>query len=161
MNASTYGSSSPSSFNREAAGASPSDFTSIQNAASLVGRALIALLFIPAGFAKIGGFAGVAGFIASRGVPLPEVAAAVAIAVELGLGLALLFGWKARWAALGMAAFTLVITPIFHNYWAAPQAQLMAQQLNFYKNLAIVGGLLVLFAFGPGGWSIDGQRRAD
>jgi putative oxidoreductase len=159
MNASTYASTSSSS--RAVAAADASGFTGIQNAAALIGRALIALLFIPAGYAKIGGFAGVVGYIASQGVPLPQVAAAIAIVVELGLGLALLFGWKARWAALGMAIFTLVITPIFHNYWDAPAAQQMAQQLNFYKNLAIVGGLLVLFAFGPGGWSVDGQRRAD
>ncbi|HMA09724.1 MAG TPA: DoxX family protein [Ramlibacter sp.] len=135
--------------------------TSTQNAAILLGRALIALLFIPAGFAKIAGFAGVSGYIASKGVPLPEVAAAISIAVELGLGLALLFGWKARWAALGIAIFVAVITPIFHNYWASPLAQVMAQQLNFYKNLATIGGLLVLFAFGPGGWSVDGRRSAD
>ena len=61
--------------------------------------------------------------IASRGVPLPEVCAAIAIAAELGLGLLLLVGWKARWAALGLAIFLAVITPIYHNYWAAPEAQ--------------------------------------
>ena len=61
-------------------------------------RALIALLFIPAGFSKIAGFAGVAGYIASKGVPLPEVCAAIAIAAELGLGILLLVGWQARWA---------------------------------------------------------------
>ncbi len=155
MSTSTYSSASVS------ASAYPSGLTASQNAATLVGRALIALLFIPSGFAKIGGFAGVTGYIASQGVPLPQVAAAIAIAVELGLGLLLLFGWKARWAALGMALFTLVITPIFHNYWAAPAAEQMSQQLNFYKNLAIVGGLLVLFAFGPGGWSMDGRRASD
>jgi putative oxidoreductase len=136
-------------------------FTAAQNSASLLGRALIALLFIPAGFAKIGGFAGVSGYIASKGLPLPEVAAAIAIVFELGLGLLLLFGWKARWAALGMAIFVAVITPIFHNYWASPPAQVTAQQLNFYKNLAVIGGLLVVFAFGPGGWSIDGRRSMD
>lgn len=135
--------------------------TSTQNALTLVGRALIALLFIPAGLAKIGGFAGVAGFIASKGVPLPEVAAALAIAAELGLGLLLLFGWKARWAALGLAIFVAVITPIFHNFWAAPPAQVTAQQLNFYKNMATLGGLLILVAFGPGGWSVDGNRGRD
>ena len=135
--------------------------TSTQNALTLVGRALIALLFIPAGFAKIGGFAGVAGYIASKGVPLPEVAAALAIVAELGLGLLLLFGWQARWAALGLAIFVAVITPIFHNFWAAPPAQQMAQQPNFYKNMATLGGLLILVAFGPGGWSVDGNRDRD
>jgi hypothetical protein len=78
---------------------------STQNALSLAGRALIALLFIPAGLSKIGSFAGVAGYIASKGVPLPEVCAALAIAAELGLGLLILLGWQTRWAALGMADF--------------------------------------------------------
>jgi putative oxidoreductase len=84
-------------------------FTSLQNPLSLIGRALLALLFVPAGFGKIAGFAGTAGYIASKGVPLPEVAAGIAIAVELGLGLMLLAGFKARWAALGIALFTVVI----------------------------------------------------
>ena len=132
---------------------------STQNLFALVGRALIALLFVPAGFSKIAGFAGVAGYIASKGVPLPEVCAAIAIAAELGLGLLLLVGWQARWAALGLALFTLVITPIFHNFWAVPEAQAMMQQQAFFKNLAVAGGLLVIAAFGAGGFSVDGKRR--
>ena len=128
-----------------------------QNTLVLIGRALLALLFIPAGWGKLMGFAGTVGYIASKGVPLPEVCAALAIFAELGLGLALLVGFKARWAALGLAVFTLVITPIFHNYWAAPEAQLMMQQLNFYKNLAIAGGLLAIAAFGAGRFSLDGR----
>jgi len=132
--------------------------SSVQTSIPLVGRALLALLFIPAGWAKIAGFSGVVGYIASKGVPFPEAAAAIAIAAELGLGLLLLFGLKARWAALGLAIFVAVITPIFHNYWAAPAAQQMMQQQAFFKNVAVLGGLLVLYAFGPGGWSLDGKR---
>ncbi len=133
---------------------------STQNALSLVGRALIALLFIPAGLSKIGSFAGVAGYIASKGVPLPEVCAALAIAAELGLGLLILLGWQTRWAALGMAIFTVVITFIFHNFWAVPAEQVMAQQQGFFKNIAVVGGLLALTAWGAGGWSLDARRPA-
>lgn len=132
--------------------------TSSQNAFALVGRVLLALLFIPAGWGKIAGFAGVAGFIASKGIPMPEVAAALAIAAELGLGLLLLVGWQARWAALGLAVFVAVITPIFHNFWAMPEAQKMMQQQAFFKNVAVVGGLLVVTAFGAGRWSLDGRR---
>ena len=128
-----------------------------QNALTLVGRALLALLFIPAGWAKIGGFAGTAGYIAARGVPMPDVAATLAIGAELGLGLLLLVGFKARWAAAGLAVFVAVITPIFHNFWAMPAAQQMMQQQAFYKNLAVVGGLLIVAAFGPGGWSLDAR----
>ncbi len=131
-----------------------------QNLMALVGRILIAVLFIPAGWAKIGGFAGTAGYIASKGIPLPEVAAAIAIAAEIGLGLMLVFGFKARLAAIGLAIFVAVITPMFHNYWAMPEAQVMVQKQAFFKNYAIVGGLLVLAAFGAGAFSLDGRRRS-
>ena len=130
-----------------------------QNALALIGRVLIAMLFIPSGWGKIAGFSGLVGYINSKGVPLPEVCAAIAIATELGLGIALLVGFKGRWAALLMAIFVAVITPIFHNYWAVPEAQVMAQKMNFFKNYAICGGLLALAAFGPGAFSIDGRRR--
>ena len=134
-------------------------FTSLQKPLSLVGRALLALLFIPAGFGKIVGFAGTAGYIASKGVPLPEVAAGIAIAVEVGLGLMLLAGLKARWAALGIAFFTVVITFIFHNFWAVEAAQQVQQQQAFFKNIGVVGGLLLVSAFGPGAWSLDGKQE--
>ena len=134
-------------------------FASLQNPLSLVGRILLALLFIPAGFSKISGFSGTAGYIASKGVPLPELAAAAAVGVELGLGLLLLIGWQTRWAALGIAFFTVVITFIFHNFWAVPAEQVMAQQQSFFKNIAVVGGLLAVAAWGAGAWSVDGNRR--
>ena len=129
-------------------------FRSLQNPLSLLGRALIALLFIPSGFGKTVGFAGTVGYIASKGVPLPAVAASIAIAVELGLGLLLLAGFKTRWAALGMALFTFVISFIFHAFWNDP-----SQAVSFYKNMAIVGGLLTIVAWGPGAWSVDGKHE--
>ena len=135
-------------------------FTNLQNPLSLIGRILLALLFVPAGFGKIAGFAGVAGYIASKGVPLPELAAAAAIGVELGLGLLLLIGWQTRWAALGIALFTLVITFIFHNFWAVPAEQVMMQQQNFFKNIAVIGGLLTVAAWGAGAWSVDAKRAS-
>ena len=134
--------------------------TPAHDALALIGRVLIALLFVPAGWGKIAGFAGTVGYIASKGVPLPEVCAAIAIAAELGLGLLLLVGWQARWAALGLAVFTFVISFIFHNFWAVPEAQVMAQRLNFFKNMAISGGLFAFAAFGAGAFSLDGRRRA-
>ena len=134
--------------------------TSLQNPLSLIGRILLALLFVPAGFGKIAGFSGTASYIASKGVPLPELAAAAAIGVELGLGLLLLIGWQTRWAALGIAFFTVVITFIFHNFWAVPADQAMQQQQAFFKNIAIVGGLLTVAAWGAGAWSLDSNKRA-
>ncbi|MGH6639445.1 MAG: DoxX family protein [Polaromonas sp.] len=135
-------------------------FASLQNPLSLIGRVLLALLFVPSGFSKIGGFAGTVGYIASKGVPLPELAAAAAIGVELGLGVLLLVGFQTRWAALGIALFTVVVTFIFHNFWAVPAEQVMMQQINFFKNMAVIGGLLTVMAWGAGAWSLDGKRGA-
>lgn len=131
---------------------------SFQDTLALIGRVLIAWLFVPAGWAKIAGFAGTAGYIASKGVPLPEVAAAIGVAAELGLGLLVLVGWQARWAALGLGLFTVIISFVFHNYWAVEAAQQMMQKQNFTKNLAIAGGLFVIAAFGAGRFSLDGKR---
>jgi putative oxidoreductase len=124
----------------------------------LLGRILIALLFIPAGINKITGFGGTVGYIASKGLPLPQVAAAGTIVVEVVVGLALLVGFKARYAALILAAFTIAASVIFHNFWALPEAQKMMQQLMFTKNFAIVGGLLFIAAFGAGPLSVDNRR---
>jgi putative oxidoreductase len=135
--------------------------TSFQDTLALIGRVVMAYLFVPAGWSKLIGFAGVTGYIASKGVPLPEVAAAIAVAVELGLGVLLLVGWKARWAALGLAVFVAVITPVFHAFWAVPEAQQMMQKQAFDKNLAIAGGLLLLTAFGAGRFSLDARRGRD
>ena len=131
---------------------------SLQNPLTLIGRVLLALLFVPAGFGKLVGFAGTVGYIASKGVPLPEVAAAIAVAVELGLGILLLVGYQARWAALAIGLFTLVITFIFHNFWAVPPEMVMMQKMNFFKNLAIIGGLFTIAAWGAGAWSVDAKR---
>ena len=130
----------------------------LQNPLALLGRLLIAALFIPAGIAKIGGFAGTAGYIASKGLPMPELGAVIAILVEVGVAAALLIGFKARWAALVLALFTLVAAAIFHNFWTLPADQQMVQQLMFTKNIAIVGGLLAFVAFGAGAFSLDARR---
>jgi putative oxidoreductase len=122
---------------------------------ALVGRVLLAWLFLVSGVDKLGAFAGTAGYIASTGLPMPELLAVATIALEIGGGLLLAIGFKARWAAAAFAAFTLVATLLFHNYWAAPEAQQFMQRLMFLKNLSIVGGLLMVVAFGPGRWSVD------
>jgi putative oxidoreductase len=134
--------------------------TTLQDAVLLLGRILLAAMFMRYGFAKIGGFAGTAGAIASKGVPLPEVAAAIAIAIEVGLGLCVIAGYKARFAAAVVGAYLAFITPLFHNFWALSGAQAIAQEMSFYKNLSGVGGLLVLAVFGAGGFSLDALSRA-
>ena len=133
-------------------------FATLQNPLALVGRILIALLFIPAGFGKISGFAGTVGYATSVGMPMPTVAVAVGLLIELLGGLALLFGLGTRIAALALAVFTLAASFFFHAYWALPADQQMMQQLLFFKNVAVTGGLLAFAAFGAGAWSVDGAR---
>ena len=135
--------------------AAPASTSSAQDTLALIGRLLVAYLFVPAGFGKLMGFAGTVGYISSAGLPLPEVGAAIAILVEVVLGLALVVGFKTRWVALIMALFTVAAAIFFHNYWAAPDAAKAMQTLNFTKNMAIAGGLLALAAFGAGRFSID------
>lgn len=132
--------------------------TLIEKFGPLLGRILIALLFIPAGVSKITGFGGTVGYIASKGLPLPQVAAAGTIVVEIAVAAALLVGFKARYAALILAVFTVAASVIFHNFWAMPEAQKMMQQLMFTKNFAVVGGLLFIAAFGAGPLSVDNRR---
>ncbi len=128
------------------------------NALDLAGRLLLVALFLPAGIGKLTGFAGTVGYISSVGLPLPSVAAALAAVVEIGGGLALLFGYGTRLAALALAAFTLVASFFFHAYWAVPADQAFMQQLLFFKNIAVTGGLLAFAAHGAGAWSVDARK---
>lgn len=132
--------------------------TNYQNPLSLAARLLMALLFLPAGLSKIAGFAGTVGYIGSVGLPLPQLGAVIAIVLEAGGGLALVLGYQTRLAALALALFTVVAGALFHNFWAAAPEQLMVQQIMFFKNVAIAGGLLMMTAFGPGAWSLDARR---
>jgi len=123
--------------------------------AALFGRILLTFMFVYSGFGKITGFEGTVGYIASKGMPLPQLMAIGAIAVELGAGLLLLVGYKARWAALAIFLFLIPATLIFHNFWASPPAEFRMQQINFMKNFAIMGGMLMVWAFGPGRFAFD------
>jgi putative oxidoreductase len=120
----------------------------LADAAKLVGRILLALMFVLGGWSKINGYAGTQTYMASAGVPgllLPAV-----IVVELVGGLMIVVGYKTRLAALALFAFTIVASVLFHLNWAQPM-----QQLLFMKNLATAGGFLLLFAAGAGAYSID------
>jgi putative oxidoreductase len=132
-------------------------FEKLQSPLALAARVLIALLFVPAGISKIAGYGGTVGYIASMGLPLPDLGAVIAIVVELVLGLALLVGYRTRISALIIAVFTVVAGVIFHAYWSMPVEQVMINQIMFMKNIAIAGGLLALVAFGPGKLSLDAK----
>ncbi|GAB3414605.1 DoxX family protein [Massilia agilis] len=115
---------------------------------NLLARILMSQIFIVSGFGKITGYAGTQQYMQAAGVPgflLPIV-----ILVELGGGLALLFGVKARWAALLLAGFSLASALLFHLH---PGDQM--QMINFMKNLAMAGGLLMVTRHGAGRPSLD------
>ncbi len=129
----------------------------VTHAAALVGRVLLASLFVISGFGKITGFSGTAAFMASKGMPMPEVLLVGAIAVELGAGLLLALGWQARWAALAIFLFTIPATLIFHNPAGLDAQAAQAQMTHLLKNLSIMGGMLMVVAYGPGAWSLEGR----
>jgi len=126
----------------------------------LVARLLMAMMFVAAGISKLTGLEGTAGYIASVGLPAPQVLALATGLFEVVAGVLLIIGWQARWAALALAAFTVLASLIFHRYWSMPADKQMIQQLMFFKNLAITGGLLFVFAFGAGTLSLDARRKA-
>jgi len=125
------------------------------NAAALAGRVLLALIFVISGFMKIPGYAGTAGYMASKGVPLVGVLLPLTIALELGGGILLMLGWKARWVALAFFLWLIPTTLIFHQFWGIDPQQAEMQMINFLKNVSIMGGMLMVFAFGPGAYSLD------
>ena len=109
----------------------------------LLGRVLMSVIFILSGLGKIPHFHDVAGMMAGKGIPLATVALAITLLIEIGGGLSLLTGFQARYAALVIALWLVPVTLVFHNFWAVPAAQQQDQMINFLKNLAIIGGLLV------------------
>ena len=133
---------------------------SIKSPVVVVGRVLLALMFVLAGLSKFGSLAGTAGYMASAGLPGSTALAALVGAFEVVAGLALAVGFQARWAALALALFTLLAAVLFHQYWNAPAGQAMVQQLMFMKNLAIAGGMFVVAALGAGPASVDARRAA-
>lgn len=132
----------------------------LQNPLALIGRLLLAYLFLPAGLAKISAFEYMTGYAASAGLPFPALGIVISIAVEVLCGVALVVGFGTRLAALILAVFTLFAAVVFHAYWNVPADSQMIVSLLFNKNIAIAGGLLVLAAFGPGAWSLEGKRAA-
>jgi putative oxidoreductase len=125
-----------------------------------VARLLLALMFVLAGFGKFAALGGTAGYIASKGLPMPMVLAVATAALEVVGGLAIIVGFQARIAALALAVFTLLASFLFHNFWAAPADQQMVQQLMFMKNIAVAGGLLLVFSLGAGPASLDSRRAS-
>jgi len=119
-----------------------------------VGRVLLSAIFLASVVGKIQEPAGTIGYIASAGLPFPQLGYALAVLIELVGGLALLVGYRTRIAAGALAIFSLAAAAGFHSNLAD-----LDQFIHFFKNVAIAGGLLQVVAFGAGAFSLDAYRR--
>jgi len=122
----------------------------LQDTAALVGRNMLGLLFVISGVEKIGAFSDTAVYMASAGLPAVSVLLILAIVVEIGGGGAICLGWQTRLGALVILLFTATVTIVFHRFWNMPPDQAAVQRLFFMKNVSVMGGLILLMAFGPG-----------
>ncbi|MFK2876519.1 DoxX family protein [Rhodanobacter hydrolyticus] len=126
-----------------------------RNEVLLLARLLLMMLFVLFGWSKLTDFAGTTAYMASEGLPLPALAAVVVIAMEFVVGLAIMLGICTRPLALLMALYTLGTALVGHHFWTMAGAERAANMINFYKNLSIIGGLLLLCLTGPGKYSLD------
>jgi putative oxidoreductase len=130
-----------------------------RDALLLLGRVIMALIFVRSGFGKLVSIEAFGASLASKGVPFAAALAVIGACVEFFGGLAVLAGWQTRYAAALIAVFTVVATLISHRYWEYADAARRAQEVNFQKNLCIFGGYLVLLASGGGRFSLDWLLR--
>jgi putative oxidoreductase len=125
----------------------------------LLGRILLGLIFLLSGLGKIGSFAGTAGWMTSKGLPMAEVLLAITMVIEIGASLMIIGGFKARLGGAVLFLWMIPVTFLFHNFWAMPADQQQIQQIMFMKNLGLMGGMLYIMAFGSGPMSITKSKR--
>ena len=123
----------------------------------LVARILLIVLFLVFGWSKLTGYAGTVGYMTQVGAPMPSIAALVAIMVEVFVALALALGIWTRPLALLLALYTLGTGLIGHPFWTMEGADRYANATNFYKNISIIGGFLLLYVTGAGSYSVDAR----
>ena len=138
------------SINTSTAGAGTASNSSVT---ILLGRILLAVIFLLSGFGKLTAISGTAAYFGGLGLPLPTVTAVVVGLIELLGGLAILVGFQTRAAAWVLAVFTVATGLVAHTGWADQM-----QMIQFLKNLAITGGFLLLASSGAGAYSIDAKR---
>jgi|ERR1700690_1227212 putative oxidoreductase len=124
----------------------------------LVGRILMSVIFVMSGLQKFGMFSMMTGYAAAKGLPMPAVAIGIAAAIELLGGLAILTGFQTKLASWIVFLFLIPTTLLFHNFWTMSGMEKMDNMGHFMKNMAIMGGLLILAANGPGAYSVDSSR---
>ena len=115
------------------------------------------ILFLISGWSKLTGFSATVAYLGSLGTPLPTVAAAIAVLMEVAAALLLVIGFYTRPIAFLYALFVLSTALIGHHYWTMVDAERATNMTQFYKNLSIMGGLLLLGVTGPGKYSVDGK----
>lgn len=121
----------------------------------LVARVLLMVLFVMFGWSKLTGFSGTVAYMTSSGAPVPELSAVIAVVMEFVVGVALLVGFFTRPLALLLAAYTLGTAIIGHHYWNMTGAMQYDNIIHFYKNISIIGGLMLLAVTGAGKYSVD------
>ncbi len=129
----------------------------IKDEALLVARLLLVALYLLSGWSKLTDYAGTVGFMTQEGAPLPALAAAVAIFMEVPVAIAILVGVFTRPLAVLLALYTLGTAFIGHHYWTMTGAAQLDNMIHFYKNLSIMGGLILLYVAGPGKYSLDAK----
>jgi len=135
--------------------ATESKLVSLFDWAEVIGRIGLALLFLWSGYEKLAHPASTVAYMQAYGLPAAGVLMWPALLLELVGGAMLALGWKLRWMALALAGYTFAATFVFHAYWSVPADQLMNEQIHFMSNLAIAGGLLLVFAHGSGRYALD------
>jgi putative oxidoreductase len=126
----------------------------------LVARILLVLLFLVFGWGKLTDYAGTVDYMAKTDLPLPSVAALVAIAVEVFIAIGVVLGIWTRPLAVLLALYTLATALIGHHFWTLEGAARYGNAINFYKNISIVGGFLLLYVTGAGRYSVDAKLAA-
>jgi putative oxidoreductase len=121
----------------------------------VLGRFLLALVFVYAGIRKLGAIATTTATMQKHGIPYADMLVWGAVALELGGGLALMLGFLARLAALALFIYTGVLAAIFHPYWTFSGEAFALERASFYGHLSMMGGMLFVVAFGAGPYSID------
>lgn len=124
----------------------------------LLGRLLMVYIFATSGIAKLFSWQANIQYMSTRHLPMIPVLLAIAAFIEVGGSICLITGYRAREAAFVMFVYMIGVTMLFHNYWAASGSLAGQQETHFRKNLAIMGGLLILAYSGPGRWSLGKDR---
>lgn len=126
--------------------------------APLLARVMLSWLFLYSAYGKLTDWSGYVAYMSAKGMPFASLFLAGTIVFLLVGGVSVLVGYKARIGSLPLLVFLLPTTLIFHNFWAFDGAEQQTQLINFMKNVAIMGGVLMVTAFGSGPLSLDARK---